>query len=515
MMRHATRIDPRRKALNRKRIDAALEDHRAGRLDAAESKYRRVLDTDPEEPDALHLLALCRHQRGDDTDAMPWAEKAVAVKPGSPAFHNTLGRVLRGLQQYERACEVFRQALTLDPDYLDAQKSLALTYADMGAFDEAERLLRSAIERWPADADLWSIHGRGLLFSDRVDAAVQAFERALELAPYYVGALSNLGTAYDLLGRHDDAMTAFERALAVDPDHAETNLNYAHQLLKAGAFHTGWTHYEWRLKRSRHMPPHPAPRWQGEPLEGRTIALRCEQGFGDAIQFVRYAPMVAARGGAVTIECRKPLLRLFAGVDGVADVVEPGPADHCDMQCPLLSLPGMFRTRMETIPDRVPYLPVPEAAALDCPAGTKRVGLVWAGSPGHKRDRHRSRPLSDFAPLAKVPGATFFGLQVGPAADEPRPAGMQVADLVSDVNDFLDTARVLAALDLVIAVDTAVAHLAGAMGLPVWLLTDKAGDWRWLEDREDSPWYPTMRLFRRRDGWDDVFQRVAAALAEY
>lgn len=509
------RPEPAAEEQVKKRLEAAMVDHRAGRLDEAETQYRRLLDTNEDYPDALHLLGLCHHQRGDNPQAQPFIERAIAVKPGAPEFHNSLGLVMRGMQKHETAVEALGRALQLEPNYLNARKNLALTFTDMKDYEKAGTVLRSAIEIWPEEADLRSMHGRVLLLTDQLKPAVAELERALQLAPDHVGALNNLGVALEILGRHEDAKSTLERALAIDPEHVDANLNYGHQLLRAGQFEAGWKHYDWRLARFGCTLPRSAPRWRGEPLDGRTIMLRCEQGFGDAFHFVRYAPMVAARGGRVIVECRKPLLRLLSSVEGVAEAAEPRRSEGYDLYCPMMSLAGVFQTRSDTMPNEVPYIPVPEPAALDAVDGVKRVGLVWAGNPDHLRDHHRTRPLTDFAPLAGVPNVAFFGLQLGDAAAEPRPPGMRVADAIADVEDFLDTARVLAALDLVIAVDTSVAHLAGAMGMPVWLLIDKVGDWRWLEEREDTPWYPTMRLFRRQDGWDEVFQRVAAALAEY
>ncbi|MEO6435701.1 MAG: tetratricopeptide repeat protein, partial [Tepidisphaeraceae bacterium] len=331
----------------------------------------------------------------------------------------------------------------------------------------------------------------------------------------------NLGCVQRLSGRIDSAIASFETAIGLRPDFAQAHFNLALALLMRGELSRGWEELEWRLQ-----PPganrtarihHAIPAWRGELLGGRSILLHAEQGFGDAIQFARYVPMVADRGGRIILMCRPALRRLFERLRGVEQVIEPGPSvPRVDVQCPFMSLPRAFGTTLESIPADVPYLsPPPELidtwkAKLDGISGMK-VGFAWAGSRTNTRDRYRSCRLDDLAPLFEVSGVTFVNLQKGEAGST-LPTG--ILDPTGDLHDWADTAALLANLDLVISVDTAIVHLAGAMGKPVWTLLSAAGEWRWLRDRTDTSWYPTMRLWRQKTlgEWEELMGRVAAEL---
>ncbi|HWY86690.1 MAG TPA: glycosyltransferase family 9 protein, partial [Gemmataceae bacterium] len=336
---------------------------------------------------------------------------------------------------------------------------------------------------------------------------------------------NNLGAALAELGELDQAAAVFQTIIQSRGDDADAHVNYAQTLLTRGQFQRGWAEYEWRLKRVSLAWPYTQPQWTGEDLAGKTILLRSEQGLGDTIQFIRFAPMPAQGGAIVLLRCPPELTRLVTGMPGIKGLVPMDqPPPLCEFQCPLLSLPFVLGTELPSIPTAVPYL-VPEPALvrawrekLDMHGQGFRVGLVWAGTALHKNDRNRSLPLRGLSAMAAIANVLYVSLQVGaPAAQlAAPPAGMKIVDVGTQLTDFADTAAVIANLDLVITVDTAVAHMAGAMGKPVWTLLSKVADWRWLLDREDSPWYPTMRLFRQktRGDWAELMGRVAAALAE-
>jgi Glycosyltransferase family 9 (heptosyltransferase) len=348
-------------------------------------------------------------------------------------------------------------------------------------------------------------------------------------APDSAEALVKRGYAIQDAGRLDpggldEAMACFERALALESEYADAHLAKGIHLLLRGAYSLGWGSYEWRWR----MPSFTSvqrnftqPQWYGEPLNGRSILLHGEQGFGDCIQFLRYVPMVQAAGGVVILEIQGRLMRICELLAGVTELIAYGqPLPEADLHCPLLSLPLAFGTELESVPAAVPYLSVPQEAReraefMGWPAEGLRVGLVWAGSPEHQQDEFRSFAFDLFAPLLAVGGVHFYSLQMGEAAEQAVAAGSRVIDLASRTRDMADTAAQIAQLDLVIAVDTAVVHMAGALGKPVWVLLSDRADWRWLVGREDSPWYPTARLFRQRavGDWPEVIARVGAELA--
>jgi hypothetical protein len=370
--------------------------------------------------------------------------------------------------------------------------------------------------------------GIALMESD-LSAAAGAYRRAAALLPRYAEAWCNLAVALHRLGELDDSAAASRRAIHLQPQNAEAHWNLAVTCLLLGDFSTGLPEFEWRWK-SRQFPSRPRnfsqPQWSGDDLAGRTILIHAEQGFGDTIQCVRYLPSIAARGGKVILESPPQLLRLFKNIPGVQRAISPpDPLPNFDVHCPVMSLPLAFKTTLETIPARAAYLtPDPELIekwrSRIAPSTTGlRIGLNWSGDSTFRGDRTRSMTLSELAPLAAMKNATFFSLQKGPAAAqlENPPAGLEILPLGEDLHDFSDTAAAMSLLDLIITTDTSVPHLAGALGLPVWLMLQFVPDWRWLMDRPDSPWYPSMRLFRqpRPGDWHGVVNRVAEELAKF
>jgi Flp pilus assembly protein TadD len=497
-------------------LAGALEAHKEGRLEEAVAVYREILTTQPDHADTLHLLGVALHQMGQNDEARPLIERATKFQPNVPHYHNHLGQVLFGLKLFEQAEQEFEKALALRLGYPQAYNNLGLTQLEMRRYEDASFTFKKALVYDPDFAQAHNNLGRALLRLGNIEGAVDAFKASIQRDDGDPDACNNLGVALRLLGRFDEAEVSFEQALKLAPAHMDAHVNKAHSLLTEGDLAEGWAEHEWRLRRSDMARGFGQPLWEGDDIKGKTILLWAEQGLGDTLQFLRYAPLVAARGANVIVECHPLLRRLAAGVDGVVEVVEYDATCDFDLHLPLLSLPRIFETELSTIPARVPYLPVPDPMPLEASGDTK-VGLVWAGNPNHANDRNRSRPLQEFAPLAAVEKASYFALQKGTAGEQPAPAGMALTQLGPQLDDFYDTAAALAALDLLISVDTSVAHLAGALGRPVWLMLPYAADWRWLRKRDDSPWYPTMRLFRQDQdsSWQTVFEVIAGELAKF
>ncbi len=570
-------------------LERAVAGHRAGDLAAAETLYRRILEMQPDNPDALHLLGILATQSGRPGEAVPllrrvtgqfpgtalyWfslgtalkadgtlteavdaferalrltpndadtlcnlgatlnelgrfdearsaLERALSVKPDMVPALNNLGSTLAGLRRLDEAAAVLRRALAMDPDSAEGLTNLGNVLKDSEHYDEAVAAYVRALGINPRLAR--TAHNLGLTLKEagRLDEAVAAHDRALAVDPRFVEAWTDRGTALREQGRHAEAEASYLQALAIDPGCAEAHWNRAHPLLILERYDEGWAEYEWRWRvRNLNDGPRdfPQPEWDGSPLDGRTIFLHAEQGWGDAIQFIRYAAPVKALGGTVVVECRPAVRRLLENAPGVDAVVGLGAAlPDCHVHAPLLSLPRILGTTTETIPADTPYLSVPEGAGGDLPIGPGfSVGLVWAGSPTPRNNLKRTMPLETLRDVVATEGCRFYSLQVGPRRDDlaGHPWAAGIVDLAPCLRDFADTAAAIDRLDLVISVDTAVAHLAGALGKPCWTLLPFVPDWRWLLDRDDSPWYPTMRLFRQRSigDWDDVVARVKAAL---
>ncbi len=400
----------------------------------------------------------------------------------------------------------------------------ALHHHHQGDVKAALRDYARVLRLDPGFADAYANMGVALRSVGRFGAAIACYRRALVLGPETAGVHSNLGNALRDMDRYDEALAALDVAISLRAGFADYHWDRALTLLQMGDLESGFREYEWRWK-LKNTPPtrFDQPVWDGSELKGRTIMLCRGQGMGDMIKFSRYAAMVKDLGGTVIVEAQPELVRLLSTVPGVDKVVtHDAPVPRFDVQIPVLSLPRIFQTTLETVPDRVPYVTAPELhnLRLSRPAASKlAVGIVWAGSPTQVYDRRRSCPMDRFLALMGLADVTFYSLQKGEAAKQLRLSGAAalVTDLSGRLNDFADTAAVLDQLDLVIAVDTAVAHLAGALGRPVWILLSYAGDWRCPPGRKDSPWYPTMRLFQqdRPGDWDGVMARVLAALRDF
>lgn len=491
-------------------FDRAVADHRAGKLEAAAKVYRQLLDVDPEHADAWHLLGLTLHQRGENDLAIETIRRALLLNPRVANYHNSLGLALHGAGDAEGAAQVLQTAVTIDAGDADAHNNLGMVFTELRRFEEAERTLRKSLSIRPDHGGAIYNLGRVLVWLGEVATALCYLRDACAHDPSNPTYWNTLGVALDQIGDFGDARTMFQHAIEIDPNYADAHVNLAHNFLSDGEFEAGWREHEWRLRRPEFRRRMRLAPWCGEDISGKTILLWAEQGLGDAIQFARFAPRVAARGARVILEAPKVLHELFGAVQGVSEVVSPGYAGPHDAHAALMSLPKIFGNAE----DSEPYLAAPSAMALDGSAEC-RVGLVWAGNPAHSNDRNRSYQLSQFEPL-ESDRVAYYSLQVGPAASQQAPEGMRLERLGAGFNSFSDTASAVVALDLLITVDTSVAHLAGALGIPVWLILPPNPDWRWGREGDWTPWYPSMRLFRQARGEEKrtVVERVARALAD-
>ncbi|MDR3515505.1 MAG: tetratricopeptide repeat protein [Azospirillaceae bacterium] len=507
------------------------------RYDNALFALRQALARHPDFVDAIGNLALVLKALKRFADAEAVCRHALMLRPAFAEALNNQGILLSERNAHPQAAIIFRRALTVQPGYAEATSNLGNALQALNDVDAAIVCHRRALVLKPDGSQSFNNLGNSLRSQDRLEAAMTCYHRALRLNPADVESHSNLGNVLKEQGRYDEALVAYREALRHDPDAPVPHANYAMALLQRGRLDEGWKEYEWRKQTPEFRalrPPLDRPEWAGEPLNGRTLLLSSEQGFGDVLQFCRYAPVLAARGARVLLQVAPPLLRLLRTLPGAAasgpiSIVAPGePTPAFDFHLPMLSAPVRLGTTLDTIPMRIPYLfadPVAAAAWRERLSGFTglKVGLVWAGDPrNHHReanllDHRRSLALDRLAPLGAIPGLHLISLQKGQSAAQARtpPAGLVLLDWMDEIDDFADTAALIDALDLVITVDTSVAHLTGALGKPVWILSRYDGCWRWLLDRDDTPWYPTARLFRQRRShdWDAVIEQVRIQLA--
>jgi Tfp pilus assembly protein PilF len=543
-------------------FDLAVHYHQSGNLEKAETCYRQVLLAEPGHAAAHHLLGLVAHQTGRSTAAVALIRGAISLCPQVAVFHANLGIILKEQGDLATAALCYQEALRLEPGNADALCNLGIVLRDWGRVDEAVQCYQQALAVNPDHAQAHNNLGNALKDQGQFALAAQSFREALRINPRYarahynlgvlfkdIGDLSsaepcfrqaaagdtghtdahtNLGATLVYLGRYEEARQQYEHALRVRPGDGTALWNRALLRLLEGDFENGWPDYEARWTQpgfeARHLD---RPRWNGSSLAGQTILLHAEQGLGDTIQFSRYVALVKQRGGSVVLECQPPLKRLLKTVAGADQVLAAGASlPPFDIQAPLLSLPGIFRTGTTTIPATVPYL----HAETDLVEAWRaelahfegfRIGIAWQGSLTYKGDRYRSLPLRHFSALARVPGARLISLQKGVGSEQVLEIQSKELFPIVDLGEqldragaFVDTAAVLMSLDLVVTSDTALAHVAGALGVPVWVVLPAVPDWRWLLERTDSPWYPTMRLFRQKQpgDWDEVLERCATEI---
>jgi tetratricopeptide (TPR) repeat protein len=495
-----------------------------GQRENAAKAYEQTLKIRPEYPEALNNLGVFRFENGDFDEAIRLEQRAIDLRPQYAAAHNNLGNAYKEKKFWAKAIGCYRRALAHKPDLFQAVNNmgLALMY---GASDlpAAASCFRQVLEQHPDNVAAMTHLGITLCMEGNFAEGVAWYEKALALQPDYRDALNNMGNALRALGRVEEALSFYERVKATKPDDPEIHNNMAMALLTAGRFLEGWSEYEWRWKTAQLAEAKrsfPQPQWRGEEAEGRTLLIHAEQGFGDTLQFCRYAPMAAKLGWKVILEVQPELVSLINSLKGVDKVFPSGAImPPFDFHCPMMSLPVAFKTQVDTIPADIPYLFADKKKTKawrerlsNDPKGLK-AGLVWTGNPRlfsldlAAANVRRSLMPESLAPLAGLKNVQFYSLQKG---GFKLGTDLGLIDTMDECKDFSDTAALIANLDLIISVDTSVAHLAGALGKPVWLLNRFDSCWRWFREREDSPWYPTMRIFRQPSSgdWASVIERV-------
>ncbi|MEG5043757.1 tetratricopeptide repeat protein [Microcoleus sp. B4-C1] len=503
-----------------------------GDREEAIALYEQIISLAPNCVQARINFGFLKQEKGELEAAIPHYREALAIAPNIPQTAYNLAKIFEEQGQVSEAIAHYEQALVAQPDFVPALINLAVALQEKGELFRAIELYRRALEINPHSWEAYNNLATVLQEQGNLEDALEYYHKALELLPDFVEAINNLGRTFLEKGAVEDAISCYRRAIHLNPNHASAHLNLSLALLLVGDLENGLAEYEWRWQIKEFHTGHSCfltgpdnsvsareyrPLWDGSDLLGKTILLHAEQGLGDSLQFIRYAAIVKNKGGRVIVGCYPQLHRLFATVEGIDLLIVKGePLPEFDVQAPMLSLPYILGTNLETIPANTAYLSPPAGAEFGLlPDRTLKVGIVWAGNPKHRKNKQRSCSLSQFLPLLDVSGVSFYSLQKEVSeADRALLNQTSIVDLSPHFGDLADTAAAIAKLDLVISVDTAVAHLAGALGKPVWILLAFSPDWRWLLQREDSPWYPTARLFRQhqRGDWEDVFDRVAEAL---
>jgi tetratricopeptide (TPR) repeat protein len=483
---------------------------------------RTAIRKDPNRADLHVTLGAYLQQSGDLEGAVQSYQRALALDPASYSAYNNLGNLFSSLGDRKTALTFLQAAVQVNPNVADIHNNIANLYFEQEDIPAAVQSYLKAIALSPENPSYYNHLGNVLRLDGKYSEAEECFRHALSLRSDYPEAYVNLGFLFFEQGRIDEAEEHYRQAVELNPDFAMAHKCVAQMLLRKGRFAEGWAEMEWRWKWKEFPSPKrnfPQPQWRGEDITGARIFLHAEQGFGDAIQFLRYVPMVAERGAKISLEVHPELRRLAEGMDGVTELIARGDKlPEFDWHCPLMSLPLVFSTNVHTIPAKVPYL----RTQFEIPSWLKKeksknlhVGVVWAGNPKNTVDRKRSLTLTALAPLYALEDVSLYSLQRGPAVQELNSVPFGFAGSLPESGDFADTAAAVANLDLVISVDTAVAHLAGELAKPVWILLPKLAEWRWLIDREDSPWYPTAKLFRQevQGEWQAVVQRIIKELS--
>lgn len=558
-----------RQEVHTPRLRSPLRHLGGDRREETERELQTILEQDPCHAEALYRQGLLVGQKGELEPAIELINAAITQDPSKSDYYFDLGEIYLRSDHLREAVECYRQALTLKPDHYAAYNGLGNALAKLDLIEIAAEAYQMAVTFQPTFAAAHFNLGRVSIKLNKLDDSVAYYRKAIQLDHHDHPESSVQASDYfeiakklESAGRADEALEFYQHALQLDPHHTKANWNlgniyyqrstlpkaieyyraaqegaaenpYLHTnlglaLLSAGQYYEGWVEYEWRLK----VPEYPkkyresgSPQWQGEDIAGSTILLHAEQGFGDTLQFVRYIPLVAQMGGRILLEAQPTLCKLLRQMSGVEQAIPAGsPLPEFSRYCSLMSLPYIFGTTIETIPSTGAYLRVApqeiRAIREQWPGERLRVGIAWSGNPENPVHSYRSMHLQQLAALAKVEGVSFYSLQVGEASKQINAvqSSFSIADVCSGYTDFFDTAGFIAGLDLVITVDTSIAHLAGALGIPVWiLLTKNWTDWRWLHNRNTSPWYPSARLFRQyySGDWLSLMEAVSFELDQF
>ena len=542
-------------------FNQAFSQHQKGELNDAESAYLKILESDSElKPRVLYLISNLYYHVNSIAKAIKYCEQLLYLQPKNMDANKLYGQLLIENGLYQQALDIFKDLKNTLIDDNDVIKGLARSYLELGNLEAASEqytlLLPQEPDSWQTYYNLGLVKQKQELLSQaemlyhsalglnhetceafnnlgevqqdqgKLEEAEQNYQKGLKLKPDSVELLNNLGTLFHECGRYDKAITCYEAAISIQPDYPDAHLNLSLSCLLTGQYQRGWDEYEWRWKISDvHQYKLDIPLWEGHDLKGKIILVYSEQGFGDTFQFLRYIPLLNECGASIIFHTRAPLKTISEwceGLDEIHVVIDEYTDIDADFMCPLMSLPKYFNTDLDSIPADIPYLKPVDADVKKCilriPEDKLKVGIVWGGQPKFKHDNYRNPacPLSCFEPLVAMEKLAFVSLQKGDARDQLDNVSFKekIYDLDEQINDFVDTANFITELDLIVTIDTSVAHLAGAMGKTVWLLLPVAPDWRWMLDRDDSPWYPGMRIFRQQKpgDWNNVMQQVCTAM---
>jgi Tfp pilus assembly protein PilF len=507
-------------------LRTGVEHHRSGRLPQAEQLYRQVLQIHPRHAGAIHLLGLIAFQIGKHDVAAEYLLEAIKIDAFHAPFSADLAEIYRAMGKTAEAIASYRQALRLNPEAADTHNYFGTMLVGEGQADEATACFREAVRLNPRFGEAHANLGAVYQAQGQLAAAQAAFEQAVQVASDDAGAYLGLGTCLRAQGKWPSALACYQKAARLRPELPEAHYFAGMARLALGQFAEGWPEFQWRLKcATGARRAYPLPMWNGALLQGQRVLVHADGDLGDTLQFIRYVPLVVERGASVVLDVQPDLAPLVAQSGFAQWILAGEPPADCQLQAPLLSLPGIFGTTLETIPAAVPYLHA-SPGLLDrwsqklTQLGGFKIGIAWQGEASGALARFGSIPLGQFQSLAAVSGVRLIGLQVNDRLNRPSVPvdAVELVDLGDQLNEpegaFMHLAAIMAHLDLVVTCDAAVAHLAGALGEATWVALSTAADWRWLRDRDDSPWYPSVRLFRQTapGDWSDVFARMAGEL---